>query len=127
VEKGDAESLRPFLGDDNVVYLLVQAALREIRYDDGEGPHQRSLASRYLRLSLTKKITPTTVNTMARMKTCKENGPDPRRMGMGPMKITAPPDTDPVPESRLDKIMRAIPMKTMKKPVKKRRRRRFWG
>jgi hypothetical protein len=68
-----------------------------------------------------------TVNMMATMKTCKENGPDPRSMGMGPMKITAPPDNDPVLDNRLDTIMRAMPMKTMRKPVKKRRRRRFLG
>jgi len=74
-----------------------------------------------------KKITPMTVNMMARVKMCKEIGPDPRIMGMGPMKTTASPDTDPASENRLDMIMRAIPMKTMRKPVKKRRRRRFWG
>ena len=67
------------------------------------------------------------VNMIARMKICKEIGPDPRIMGMGPMKTTAPPDTEPAPENRLDTIMKAMPMKTMRKPVKKRRRRRFWG
>jgi hypothetical protein len=74
-----------------------------------------------------KKITLMTVNMMARTKTCKENGPDPRIIGMGPMKITAPPDTDPTSENRLDTIIRVIPMKTMKKPMKKRGIRRSWG
>lgn len=61
------------------------------------------------------------VNSMVRTKIGKAEGSCPNAMGMGPTKITAPPETCPTPENKAATIMNIIPMKIVMKPIKKNR------